>query len=200
MTTGKQDADKNLFGGANPRGLYVPMTEDEQEVLHRLTEGELLELIVGGVGSIPISQFIVGDHRIGIQFQIQFPEGIEPYKLYFLDLELKTREGFTLAKERLPSLVGGKPISVFGGFSFGLQWDISIHALNPKLVKMYKPLHRGLTSRRQDKDTGQITEEGNMKCTPQQKKAIHTLKEGYEEIKKAKAETLKKVQEMSLSH
>ena len=56
-----------------------------------------------------------------------------------------------------------------------MVWDISINAIDPKLIKSLMPQTIGLTSRRQDKDTGDLTVEGNMKLNALQKNTAYDL-------------------------
>lgn len=165
----------NIFGGSNRRGLYVPMSGDEQEVIHRLIETEDIQLIIHGWGIFEKPRLLVGDHRIGVQFRLTFNRPEVPVPVFFFDLELRTRTGITLCKERLPCLYNGKPVQICAGLFLDLHWDIAIHSIDPRLVKLLKPGHVGLTSRRQDKDTGLMTAEGNMKLSPKQRKILHEL-------------------------
>jgi hypothetical protein len=165
----------NVFGGKNRRGLYVPMSEDEQEVIHRLVEAEDIQLIIHGWGTLDRPRFLVGDHRIGVQFKLTFNRPAAPMPLYFLDLELITRTGISLVKERLPTILNGQPVNVCAGVFLDLQWDIAMHSMDPRLVKLLKPGTLGLTSRRQDKDTGEMTARGNMKLDAKQRKALQEL-------------------------
>lgn len=181
---------KNLFGGKNPLGLYVPMSEDEQEVVQRLVEAEDLVLIIHGWGTLDRPRFLVGDHRIGVQFRITFNRPAVPMDVWFFDLELRTRTGISLVKERLPLVYNGKPVQVCAGMYLDLQWDIAIHSMDPRLVKLLKPGAIGLTSRRQDKDTGMMTAQGNMKLDGHQKRVLAALEEAQAA---ARAEDTKKV-------
>jgi len=165
----------NIFGGKNSRGLYVPMSEDEQEVVHRLVEAEDIQLIIHGWGILERPKFIVGDHRIGVKFKMSFHKPDTPTPVYFFDMELRTRTGITLCRERLPTIYNGKPAQVMKGTFLDMQWDIAMHSMDPRLVKMLKPGAIGLTSRRQDKDTGTMTSQGNMKLDSAQKKALREL-------------------------
>ena len=174
---GKRDRATNLFGGANSKGLYVPMSDDEQEVIHRLIEAEDLVLFIHGWGRLDRPRFLVGDHRIGVQFRLTFNRPAKPMPVYFFDLELKTRSGISLCKERLPTMYNGQPVAVQAGMFLDMQWDIALHSMDPRLVKLLKPGAIGLTSRRQDKDTGQMTAQGNMKLDANQKAALHALEE-----------------------
>jgi len=177
--TGDRHGGKNVFGGSNRRGLYVPMSEDEQEVLHRLVEAEDIQLIIHGWGTLDKPRFLIGDHRVGVNFRLTFNRPAVPMPVWFFDLELKTRTGISLVKERLPAVYNGQPVQVAAGTFLDMQWDIALHSMDPQLVKLLKPGATGLTSRRQDKDTGQMTTEGNMKLTAKQKRTLHEMEAGY---------------------
>lgn len=183
-------SDGNMFGGKNPHGLYVPMSEDEQEVVARLIESDDLEVNIVGWGVAPQAKYVVGDHRVGIVFEMRIdrPDLSAPVPLHFLDLELRTRAGMLLFGERLPTAVNGVAPQVANGMSLVFAWDIAIHSMDPKLVKMFKPGAIGLTSRRIDPATGERTAEGNLILTPEQKAALRVLTEGE---KKVKAQDLK---------
>lgn len=175
LNLGRQGDSTNLFGGKNPHGLYVPMSEDEQEVITRLVEAEDLVLIIHGWGTLNRPRFLVGDHRIGVQFRLTFNRPEAPMDVFFFDLELKTRSGISLVKERLPVIYGGKPIQVCAGMFLDLQWDIALHSMDPRLVKLLKPGALGLTSRRQDPVTGDMTAQGNMRLDGEKKAALAHL-------------------------
>lgn len=175
VNLGKQHDRTNLFGGKNARGLYVPISEDEQEVLLRLVEAEDLVLIIHGWGKLERPRFLVGDHRFAVQFRLTFNRPATPMPVYFFDLELKTRAGMSLCKNRLPCIYNGRPVMVQAGMFLDMQWDIALHSMDPRLVKMLKPGALGLTSRRQDKDTGEMTMQGNMKLDSNQRAALYEL-------------------------
>lgn len=180
----KQDAPTNLFGGKNARGLYVPMSEDEQEAIHRLVEMQDMVLVIHGWGYLDKPRLLVGDHRVGVNFRLTFNRPETPMDVWFFDLELRTRTGLTLVKERLPAVYNGKPVQVMAGMYLDMQWDIAIHSMDPKLVKMLKPGALGLTSRRQDKDTGEMTTQGNMKLDSEQQRALHDLEHAQAAMRK----------------
>ena len=52
---------------------------------------------------------------------------------------------------------------VMQGLELDLVWDIAIKNIDPNLIKQFMPQTTGLTSRLQDKTTGDITVFGNMK-------------------------------------
>ena len=176
--------EKNPFGGANPHGLYVPMTEVEQEVLARLIAADDLEVVIHGWGVLDQPQLTFGDLRISIQFKLSFNAPAAPQPLHYLDLELRTRAGLTLFKERQPLMVNGQPIEVAAGVELTMAWDIALHHIDPAVVKAIKPGAVGLTSRRLDKETGEATFKGNMQLTSHQKKLLHHMGKGNQETRK----------------
>jgi len=151
------DDDRNMFGGKNPRGLYVPMSEDEQEVLERLVQSKDLVLDIKGWAVLENPKLIVGDLRVGIPFTLKFSGGMT--RIQFLDLELKKANGMLIFKQRMPV---HPPIQAMPGMEVGLQWDIAIDHMDPDFVKLIKPGAMGITSRRLDKETGERTATGNM--------------------------------------
>ena len=190
----------NPFGGKNPHGLYVPMSEDEQEVILRLVEAkDLLLSVHAGIqkrpgeqslfylGDMEAPNIIVGDHRVGIQIHLGFTGPALPVPLLFLDLELKTQAGLILFKKREPIV---PPPQVMAGVEMQFQWDIALHHLDPKLVKALKPGAVGLTSRRQDRDSHEFTSEGNMKLGLPQRRMLRIMEDGEEQFRQS---DLKKV-------
>ena len=184
--------DKNVFGGANAHSLYVPLTEDEQEVMGRLVEADDLELVIHGWGVLHKPKIIVGDLRISIQFTLSFnaPETLQP--IHYVDLELRTRAGMSLFKQRQPTVVNGQPLMVAAGVFVDMAWDIALHHIDPKVVKMIKPGVIGLTSRRLDKETGEPTFRGNMDLTPEKKKLLRVLEDGNRKVRESDAEAVLK--------
>lgn len=171
--TQTSESDTNLFGGKNPNGLYVPMSDVEQEVLQRLIETKDLMVIIHGWGFMENPGISFGDFRVSIPMTIAFDKPAHPMDVYFLDLELKSKAtGMTLVKERLPTIYGGKPLQVMAGMVIEMVWDIAIHHMSPEFVKAIKPGAIGLTTRRLDKETGNATLAGNMRLTEEQKFAL----------------------------
>ena len=169
------NTDPNPLGGKNPQGLYVPISEDEQEVLARLVETQDLKVIIHGWGVLENPKMIFGDLRISIPMTLEFDSPVVPVDVFFLDLELQTGAGETLIKQRQPVMYDGKPVQVAAGVVWEMAWDIALDHMNPALVKSIKPGAIGLTSRRLDKDTKERTPEGNMKLDPHQKKLVEHL-------------------------
>lgn len=170
---------ENAFGGKNPVGLYVPMSDDEQEVLHRLKESKDLELVVHGWGTIPNPVMVVGDHRVRIDFTMFFKGLLVSQPLHYLDLELKLGSGMSIYRNRLPiPQYGGQPYMVTEGDELQFQWDIAISHMDPEFVRAIKPGATGLTSLRQDKDTREMTSEGNMRLDDGKRKLLRKLEAG----------------------
>lgn len=171
--------NKNAFGGGNPNSLYVPMSDVEQEVLARLVEGQDLRVHVLGWGVVNNPRVTFGDLRLQIAFRLQFDRPPAPgIPVYYFDLELKTGAGLLLFKDRKSVTYKGNPIMAAAGVFFDLVWDIAITAIDPKVVKALKPEAKGLTSRLQDKDTGQFTLAGNMNLTTKKRNLLLQVREG----------------------
>lgn len=163
----------NPFGGKNPNGLYVPISETEQDFLSRLVEADDLEVVIHGWGILNKPRITVGDKRIGVKFVLKFNAPAIPMAVSAFDLELRTRGGHCVYRENVPAMGwDGKPVSVHSGLELELAWDISLGHIDPHLIKALMPHQHGLTSRRLDKDTGEATQLGNMKLTPMQKKLL----------------------------
>ena len=142
--------ERNIFGGKNPKGLYVPLSEDEQEVLERLINSKDLILEILGWATLENPRLIVGDLRVGIPFTLTFSGGVST--VTFLDLVLKKANGMPVFKQRMPI---HPPLRVMPGTEVGFQWDIAIDHMDPDFVKTIKPGAFGITSRRLDKETHQ---------------------------------------------
>ena len=147
---------ENAFGGKNPLGQYVPMSEDEQEVLTRISESDDIELVVHEWGVIPNPKLIVGDHRIRIDFRITFKGLHIARPLHYLDLELRLGNGMSVYRDRKPTYYNHAPIDIY----------------------------EGLTSRRQDKDTREMTSKGNMKLDVGQQRLLHNLEQSQALVRK----------------
>jgi hypothetical protein len=170
--------DKNEFGGGNRNSLYVPMSELEQEALERLVSAGDLRVCILDWGVVENPKITYGDARIRFAFRVDFTRPEVPQDVHFFDLELRTGAGLLLfGPDRLPTEYGGKPIAVAAGLFIDMEWHIQIKSMDPKLVKALTGA-RGFTSRLQDKDTGEMTETGNMGLNSKQKTRIHMLREG----------------------
>jgi hypothetical protein len=102
-----------------------------------------------------------------------------------------------LFKERQSTMYNGRPLQVAAGVFVDMVWDIALRAIDPKVVKAIKPGAHGLTSRLQDKDTGQITARGNLKLTAEQKRLLREVREGEALAKRTHIERVKEAQDAS---
>jgi len=59
-----------------------------------------------------------------------------------------------------------------------MVWDIAVMAIDPKIVKAILPGATGLTSRFQDRDTGELSLFGNTKMKSDDKSALVKLRAG----------------------
>lgn len=180
----------NAFGGKNPNSLYTPLSDIEQEVVARLVEANDLQVIIVGWGFVDRPRITFGDMRMCIQFRLNFDRPEAPIPLYHLDLELRTRSGILLFKDKQPTTYGGKPVQVAQGVFFDLAWDIAIRSIDPKVVREVLPHATGLTSRFQDRDTKEMTFAGNMKLSAADIALLRQLRRGEAA---AKAHTAKRL-------
>jgi len=186
-------SETNPFGGKNPLGLYVPMSEDEQEVLSRLIESEELVLHVVGWSKLYNPKVVLGDKRLSIPFKLHFNAPDVPTKVAYFDLELTTQSGLVLYTERQPTIYGGVALTVQAGMDIEAVWDIAINAIPPSVVKAIKPGSLGLTSRWQDRDTGDFDfKGGNMDLSPEQRMLLEKIQQGEQRIKQDDAQQLQK--------
>jgi hypothetical protein len=160
------------------------MSDVEMEVLARLVEANDLEVVIHGWGVLQQPRITFGDHRVSIAFRLEFNRPAAPMPVHFFDLELRTRSGLSIFRQRQSALYAGKPLEVMAGFFLDMVWDIAIHSMSPALVKMIKPGAIGLTSRRTDTVTGDMTETGNMQLTPTQRQALDALEKQQAAIRK----------------
>lgn len=171
------------LGAKNPNSNYIPISEVEQEALSRLVEADDLEIHIVGWGIVHKPRIVFGDLRVGCHFRAEFYKPAVPIPVWFFDLELRTRAGMVLYRERQPCEYGGKPLMVGQGVYFDMVWDIALRHMDPKVVKAIVPHAYGLTSRRQDRDTGDMTDVGNMHLTTEQKRVVQTLTEAEQSMR-----------------
>ena len=178
--------DTNPFGGKNPHGLYVPMSDDEQEVLLRLVESQSLVVHVFDTDkTVTPTRVGFGDKRVRVDFRVDFFAPEAPTPLPELDIELRTSSGIRLIRKPYPLYgASGDAIQVCEGMYLDLVWDIAIDHMDPLLVKALKPGARGLTSRRLDRDTGDRTAAGNMSLDADLQKMIRRLDDAEKEARK----------------
>ena len=168
--------DKNPFGGLAGMG-YTPMSEDEQEVISRLVAAKDLRVVIKGWGYVDEPKIVFGDLRLGVSFRMHFDRPEVPMNVTYFDLELRTRTGLLLFKERQSCMYAGKPLQIASGVYLDMVWDIAVKAMDPKLVKLLKPGATGLTSRWQDRDTGDMTLFGNTRMDEATKKQLIQIRQ-----------------------
>jgi len=187
--------NENLFGGKNPNSVYVPMTEDEQEVLQRIVDSKDVELVVHGWAVLPQPQITFGDLRVCVKFRLNFSSGC-PTPIRYLDLELRFTGGETIFRQKMLVEVNGQPLMVGHGAGVDyvdLAWDIAIDHMDPAFVKRVKPGAIGLTSRRIDRDTWNRTFRGNMKLTNRQSNWLKHIDDGAKEVRENDAKRVEAV-------
>jgi hypothetical protein len=185
--------NQNPFGGKNPHGMYVPLTDVEQEVLLRLAQEGEYKLVVKGWQefdnfilvpyavvrmidpSLPISPHSLvtfGDKRISFYFSITVPDNDTiPRKNYFFDIEVWAK-GFKLFSQRMPTEVGGEPIPIFSRAFWNIALDVALDMIDPAIVKAIKPAAVGLTTRH-----------GNMHLDTSHQKLLHTVQMGEKTVR-----------------
>lgn len=172
---------QNPFGGGNAHSLYVPMSEDEQEVMQRLRDSKDYTVLVHGWGHFDAPPMTIGDARVSFLLDMTFSAPLIAMPVRFFDMELQTR-GETLFRQHM-ALQAGNPVMIGSGTQLVFAWDIMIHHLDPELVKRFKPGALGLTSRRLDRDTKEPTLRGNMQTTPAQDKLLQLMHQGEARVR-----------------
>lgn len=181
---------QNPFGGKNPHGMYVPMTDDELEVLARIAVAGEFVLEIKDWGRV--SDFVparfnqstwdgksivtFGDKRISFYFTMAFSAPEIPQPNWFFDMQVWAH-GFKLFEQRMPTEMGGEPLMI--GKDLVLQWalDVAIDTIDPAIVKAVKPKAVGLTTRH-----------GNMHLDTHHQKLLAQLKRGEAEVRAFSAE------------
>lgn len=185
--------EKNPFGGKNPHGMYVPMTDDELEVLARLAcEGAFKIVVVGwgyvenflpgryderewGPASSPKPLVVFGDMRISFYFRLNFAAPEVPQPNWFFDMEVHAK-GHVLFRQRMSTEIGGRPIQVVAGSYLDLALDVAVERIDPAIVKEIKPGAIGLTTRH-----------GNMHLDLHQQRLLALLTVGQRDVRLATA-------------
>lgn len=123
---------------------YVPMLEEEQDVLHRMLEQSDLYVEVVGWGYHPNPAITVGDKRIQIRFPMEFvkPVGIEVPVTQFR-LRLKMRDGRTVAETVESTMYNSQPLYITAGMQVDLVWDIAVDKLSEEMKRLVLPGIRG---------------------------------------------------------
>ena len=161
---------RNPFGGKNPHGMYVPMTDEEVEVLHRIAEAGEFKVVIKGEGqnSEPIEWgyvtgfkigkypgpelyqgepiVTIGDKRLTFFLRMDFNAPVLPQPNWFFDMEVHAMDRLFF-KQRFPTANGGNPIQVCAGMFHDFALDVAIDQIDPAIVKQVKPKTIGLTTR-----------------------------------------------------
>ena len=175
-------SDQNAFGGGNKNSLYVPMSEVEQEALHRIiATGDCWVKIVDW-GTLRNPPMTFGDSRLQIPLRMNFNRPAVPQPNWGFNLELWWGDTL-LFQEWQKTVMNGEPIKIVRGFYLEMVWDVQIARIDPAIVKAIMPGATGLTSRRTDKVTGEATVGGNMDISSKQAGLLRTLREGEEAAK-----------------
>ena len=190
-----KNLEKNPFGGKNPHGMYVPLTDTELEVLERLALGQDFKLVIKDWGYVehfrlgqwnpetwdgsPIVQF--GDKRIAFYFTMNLSAPAIPQPNYYFDFEVWAK-GHMLFATRQETTNGGKPIQVCAGMQLGLALDVALDRIDPKIIREIKPGAVGLTTRH-----------GNMKLNVHEQRMLRDLQNAERKIREASAEDVRKV-------
>lgn len=183
---------KNPFGGLGLRGLYTPISEDEQEVLERLASSNDLIVHIVGWGFVQNPKITFGDLRVTIPLSITFSQPETPIPVHYFDLELKTGAGMMIFRQRQATVYGGQPLMIQAGVHLDMLWDIAIQHMSPEFVRAFKPGAIGLTNRWMDRDTRDITLTGNTKLGAKERRLLKTLREGEAKVRAIDAEKLKR--------
>jgi len=179
----------NPFGGKNPNGSYVPLSEDELDVIERLAESGEYELRIVGwghvrgftIGHYPGPQeydgnpiITIGDKRIAFTFRMSLNAPETPQPNWYFDIEV-VAYGKVLFSRRMPTEANGKPITVGAGLDLDLKLDLALNSVDRDFLKEVSPSIRGITSRR-----------GNMKLPSHLRRVLHSMHEGEKALRKSR--------------
>lgn len=181
------ERDRNPFGGKNPHGMYVPLTDTELEALERLAEAGEFKVVVKRWGEItgfkrgryipetwhsaPFPLVVFGDKRISFYFRMSLNAPTLPQPNWYFDMEVWAL-GHRFFSKRMPTEHGGKPIQVAAGVDLDLALDIAIDQINPRIVKEVLPKAIGLTTRH-----------GNMRLDTKHQKLLAKTQEGERAVR-----------------
>jgi hypothetical protein len=165
----------NEFGGKNKNFLYVPISDIEQDFISRLVERNDICVVIHEWGFVENPRLTFGDKNLHVGFKMVFDRPEFPMPVHFFDLELKTRSGICLFRQKMSTEYGGEPLRVAQGVELDMVWDIAIRNIDPTLIKTLMPHTLGLTSRLQDTTSQEITVFGNMSLTQAQKNKLLDL-------------------------
>lgn len=185
------EKERNPFGGKNPHGMYVPLTDTELEVLARLAEAGEFHVVVKEWGNItgfmrgrydpntwhlnPAPLIVFGDKRLSFYFRMSLSAPALPQENWFFDMEVWAL-GFKFFSQRMATESGGRPIQVAAGMDIDLALDIGIDQIDSQIVKTVMPRAVGLTTRH-----------GNMHLNLQKQRLLAHTQAGEKMIRKLSA-------------
>ena len=152
---------RNPFGGKNPHGMYVPMTEDEIEVLYRIAEAGEFKLVVkdwGHITGFKVGRYpgaglyqgqplvTIGDKRVSFTFRMSYTAPAIPQPNWYFDVEVWAM-GHKMFEQRMPTESYGQPIQIVANSFNDFALDVAIDQIDPAIVKEVKPKTLGLTTR-----------------------------------------------------
>jgi hypothetical protein len=183
--------NRNPFGGKNPHGMYVPLTDTELEALARLAEAGEFKVVVKNWGEIigfrrgryvpeiwhanPIPLVVFGDKRISFYFRMSLNAPAVPQPNWYFDMEVWAL-GHKLFSQRMPTEHAGKPIQVAAGVDLDLALDLALDKIDPAIVKQIMPKAIGLTTRH-----------GNMRLDLHQQRLLAKTQQGERLVREVSA-------------
>lgn len=201
-------SDTNPFGGKNPNGMYVPITDDELDVLARLAEAREFRVVIKDWGYVegfspgrynpatfngqPLVSF--GDKRISFYFRMNFNAPAVPQPNWYFDMEVwalgmrlfpgSERDDKNPHPGRLPTEYAGKPITIVAGMHLDMALDVAIDKIDPKVVKTVRPKALGLTTRH-----------GNMRLDLERQRILRLTQKGESDVRKVIAQEAREATE-----
>lgn len=166
-------SEQNPFGG-HPHGLYVPLTPDEQDAINRAVQLGLI-VRIDRLGVFSVEKVTIGDHRMTVEF---FVRVADPVSVTLLTHQVETSTGIVLVRDQVNCTQNGSPLLLLPGEEVQMQLHISLIGVDPEFVRQLRPGFSGLSSRRIDLHTGNLTLEGNMKnLSEKQKRLLQIMEE-----------------------
>jgi hypothetical protein len=116
---------------------YIPLSDNEIDVVHKMVDGQELYVEVVGWGYHPSPKIIAGDKRIQVRFPLEFNRPDFSVPVHYFDIALKLRNGREVYKDRLPvsDPYQGGPVMITAGVLLDMVWDISVGAISPDFLR-----------------------------------------------------------------
>lgn len=126
--------------------VYTPLTDDEQDVLQRMIEGQDAYVEVVGWGFHPAPKITAGDKRVQVRFPMEFhkPQGFAVPVNYF-DLRLRLRDGRIVFSDRKSCRYSNQPLFIEAGLQLDLIWDIALDQISDDFKDQFLPRLKGNT-------------------------------------------------------